>query len=274
MLGRYHYYCLHPFSLNEITHQSPQIHVGKALSFSNQNVAAALELLLKFGGFPEPLLAKNINELRRWHQDRKERLIKEDIRDLTAIRELTLIELLIDTLPQKVKSLLSVNALREDLEVNHKTLTNWLGWLEALYYCYRIYPFKSNKIRSIKKAAKLYLWDWSEITDESARFENLVASHLLKLCHFLRDALGYKTELFFLRDVMGREVDFLVTIGQKPWFAVEAKLTATQVDSSLPYFQKQFQIPFCYQIVKNAQTDIWKGTIRVMNAAKFLSGLI
>jgi len=34
-----------------------------------------------------------------------------------------------------------------------------------------------------RKEPKLYLWDWSEISDEPVRFENCVASHLLKLIH-------------------------------------------------------------------------------------------
>jgi hypothetical protein len=35
---------------------------------------------------------------------------------------------------------------------------------------------------------KAYLWDWSEVRDPGPRFENLVAMHLLKLCHFLGTA--------------------------------------------------------------------------------------
>ena len=51
----------------------------------------------------------------------------------------------------------------------------------------------------------------------------MIASHLLKFVHFLEDYEGYKAELYFLRDVDKREVDFIVTIDQKPWFAVGGK---------------------------------------------------
>ena len=43
-------------------------------------------------------------------------------------------------------------------------------------------------------------------------FENLIALHLLKLCHFLHDREGFAAELHYLRDRTGREVDFLVTV--------------------------------------------------------------
>ena len=34
---------------------------------------------------------------------------------------------------------------------------------------------------------KAYVWDWSLVQDSGARFENLVASHLLKFVHDLQD---------------------------------------------------------------------------------------
>jgi hypothetical protein len=81
-------------------------------------------------------------------------------------------KLLGDLLPGKVASTLSVNSLREDLGISHRAVTNWLTILEQFYYHFRIYPYYSNIVRSIKKDAKLYLYDWSEIEDEVARFEN------------------------------------------------------------------------------------------------------
>ena len=63
---------------------------------------------------------------------------------------------------------------------------------------------------------KAYLWDSSLVPDAGARFENLVALHLLKLCHLLEDAEGYRLGLHYVRDTAGREVDFLVTVDRRP----------------------------------------------------------
>lgn len=135
----------------------------------------------------------------------------------------------------------------------------------------RLYPFTAKKIRSLKKEPKVYLWDWSEVGDEAARFENLMASHLLKFAHFITDYEGYKAELHFLRDVDKREVDFLVTIDGKPWFAVEARLNETGLSPHLIYFRERLSIPYVYKVVKKHSTDRLEKGIRIVSAGKFLS---
>jgi predicted AAA+ superfamily ATPase len=201
-------------------------------------------------------------------------MFREDIRDIEQIRDLGSMKLLSDILPDKVGSLLSINSIREDLEVSHRAVTRWLNILETFYYHFRIYPFARKNIRSIKKEPKLYLWDWSEVEDPGVRLENMVASHLLKLCHFLCDYEGYRAELFFLRNVDKKEVDFLVTIDGKPWFAVETKLSSKDVDKSINYFRERINIPHVYQIVKESGVDLFINGVFVVSADKFLASLV
>ena len=277
LMGRYYYYRLHPFSLAEFLERGNEIVPFKEIVFqeSGKETKEALEIALKFGGFPEPLLKQNEKELRRWHNQRVERLVREDIRDLENIRELSLLHVLVDILPDRVGSLLSLNSLREDLSVAHKTVAHWMDILERFYYHFRIYPFHHKKIRSLKKEPKLYLWDWSEVPDErGARLENIVASHLLKMCHFLNDVEGYKTDLHFLRDAEAREVDFLVTESGKPWFAVEVKSNSREVSKSLPYFGDRLDIPFLYQAVSEKDVDIRKDKVRIISLDKFMVSLV
>lgn len=277
LMGRYFYYRLHPFSLAEYFEKQNLLKPLDEISIDNAppETSKALAVLIKFGGFPEPFLKQSERDLRRWHSQRLERLVKEDIRDLENIRDLSSLQILVDLLPTKVGSLLSLNALREDLAVAHKTVANWMDILERFYYHFRIYPFSHKKIKSLKKEPKLYLWDWSEITDNAgAKLENVVASHLLKLCHCLHDVDGYKTELHFLRDIDGREVDFLVTNDGKPWFAVEVKSSAKDISKSLTYFGNKLDIPFLYQIVDERNIDIRKDKIRILSVEKFLLSLV
>jgi hypothetical protein len=183
-------------------------------------------------------------------------------------------KLLGDILPSKVGSLLSLNAIREDLEVSHRAVTSWMDILDAFYYHFRIYPYAAKKIRSLRKEPKLYLWDWSEVEDGATRFENLIASHLLKFVHFITDNEGHRAELYYLKDVGKREVDFLVTISKKPWFAVEVKLNDTILSLSLLYFKDRLSIPHVYQVVKKEKTDRVEKWARIISAAKFLAGLV
>jgi hypothetical protein len=275
LLGRYHYYRLHPFSLREALGIKPNLEIGQPLKFiGDQKAVSIFQNLMVYGGFPEPFLEKDNVIARRFHNERIDRLIKEDIRDLETIRDISALQILAEILPSKVGSLFSLNALREDFEVAHKTIALWVEILERFYYHFRIYPFTSSTFKSLRKEPKIYLWDWSQLENQAAKLENIVASHLLKTVHFLHDVYGHKAELYFLRDRDGKEVDFLVTIGRKPWFAVEVKSKDQTVSKNLIYFSDKLQIPYVYQITEEENVDFAKNNVRVISASKFLSGLV
>ncbi len=275
--GRYHHLRLHPFSLNELSKQLPKLKPSEKLKFKDKDLDKAqenLERLFDYSGFPEPLLKASPQNHRRWQKERLDRFFREDVRDLENIRDLASLELLADLLPEKIGSPISLNSLREDLEVSHRAVSHWMDVLDRLYYSFRIQPFSSSKIRSLKKEAKVYLWDWTLIDDPALRFENLMASHLLKLCHFLEDTEGYPMGLYYLRDVDKREVDFVVTLKRKVWFVVEAKFKSDQISSHLKYFQKRLDIPFSFQVTYQNFRDYVQNGIHLLPAAKFLSALV
>jgi predicted AAA+ superfamily ATPase len=231
LLGRYRYFRLHPLSISE-------------LKGNNDD----LQALLKFGGFPDPFFQQNEKEHKLWINERSYRLVQDDIRDLTSIKETSLISLLLELLPSRVGSLLSLKSIGEDLHVSQPTVDRWLTELENLYYCYRIMPFGSPKIRAIKKIQKLFLWDWSEVSTAGSKFENLVASHLLKTCHYLEDTKGDKYELRYLRDTDGHEVDFVVIKNKRPLYAVECKTGESTLSKSISYFKDRLDIPEYFQV--------------------------
>jgi len=255
--GRYHYYILHPFSMAEMLSIKNNPTPFEEITIVSKSHASDFEMIRRFGGFPEPLIKHQDRFLRRWHNEKNERLFREDIRETAQLRDLGSMKLLSDLLPDRVGSLLSVNAIREDLEVSHRAVAHWLDILESLYYHFRIYPFAGKAVRSIKKLPKLYLWDWSEVDDAAVRFENMIAGHLLKLVDFLHDYDGYRTKLYYLRTVDNKKVDFLVTVDERPWFAVEAKIADQSLSPSLLYFKLRLNIPFVYQVVQAAGVDIY-----------------
>ena len=243
--GRYHFYRLHPFSLNEI---------------ASVPTASDLSDLLQFGGFPEPLLAADSRTWRRWQRERVSRVVFDDLRDLENVREVALVALLAEALPDKVGSPLSINSLAEDLQVAHETIKRWLAILENLNFCFRILPFGAPRIRAVKKETKLYLWDWSQVRGEGERFENLVASHLLKYCHYVEDTQGFTMELRFIRDFDRREIDFVVLRDRHPAFAVECKTGSKSPKRTIDYFRERTDIPEFYQVHTNDRDYISNGT--------------
>ena len=150
----------------------------------------------------------------------------------------------------RVGSPLSVRSIREDMEVSHQAVESWITLLENLYMVFRISPFGAPKIRAVKKEQKLYFYDWSSIHNKHIRFENMVAGHLLKYCHYHEDVKGEDMELRFLRDTDKREVDFVVIKNRKPVFAVECKTGETHLSHSIKYFKARTPIPYWFQVHK------------------------
>lgn len=257
--GRYHHLRLHPLSVSELG-------IDSMNEFRN---------LLDLGGFPEPFFSGSETESRRWSREHRTLIIQEEVRDLENVSDLGKLELLALRLPDLVGAPLSINALREDLQVSHKTVSTWLSVLERLYALVRIPPFGAPTIRAVKKEQKHYQYDWSIVTDETKRFENLTAMHLLKWVHYKQDTEGRNLELRYFRDIDMREVDFVVTENLKPVRFIEVKWSDAPVSKALMYMLKKFPGTEGYQIHYAGKKDfISPEGVRVMPALPFLRGLV
>jgi predicted AAA+ superfamily ATPase len=255
LLGRYHYLRLHPLSINEIT---------------DEPTDSDLADLLEFGGFPEPFLKKDKVHHQRWILERTNRVIQQDLRDLETVKDISQLEILANCLPSRVASPLSIKSLQEDLTASPTTIERWVQILELIYYCYRVMPYGPPRIKAVKKAQKLYLWDWSEVEDQGARFENLVASQLLKFCHFEEDTKGLKTELRYFKDVVTeKEIDFIVLQKGKPLFAVECKTGEKNLSRSLVLNGARLKIPKLFQVHLGSKDYGSEKTGRVLPFIKF-----
>lgn len=272
LFGRHYLHHLHPFSIGELLNerQIPKPDSNFKNTNRNPKAQAIFEQLLQYGGFPEPYFKADVLEHKRWSLQRRELLVRQDIRDLTNIQMLSLVEHLLLLLPERVGSVLSINSLKEDLQVAYNTVGQWLKTLEHLYIVYQIKPYTQKINRSLHKPSKLYLWDWSQIPAAGPRFENLVASHLLKATQYWQD-LGYgEYELFYLRNSDGREVDFCVTQNRKPWFLVECKCGDESLSEPLQFFSKILAVP-AFQIMAKDGINITKNGVQMISASQFLT---
>jgi hypothetical protein len=257
--GRYHLLRLHPLSAAELNLTRP----------------AELLDLLTLGGFPEPYFSGSETEARRWSRGHRTLLIREEVSTLERVQDLGNLELLMLRLPELVGSPLSINAVREDLQVTHKTAANWLQILERLYAIYRLSPFGAPRIRAVKKEQKHYHWDWSVVQEPSLRFENLVAGHLLKWIHHEQDAKGRDVELRYFRDTDRREVDFVIVEGRTPQLMVECKWSDAEVAGSLKYLKARFAKCDAWQISAIGTKDyVTPDGIRVAPALQLLRTLV
>lgn len=257
--GRYHLLRLHPLSVAELGISS----------------AADWRALRTLGGFPEPFFGGSAREAKRWSTGHRNLLIREELVSLERVDDVGRLELMALRLPELVGAPLSINSLREDLEVSHKTLVRWVTLLERLYALVLIRPFGSPRVRAIKKSPKHYHLDWTLPPSPGAAFENLVAVHLLKWVHFRQDVEGLDLELRYFRDVDGREVDFVVTDRRTPVLIVECKLGDATLDRSVRYLKARFPDCQAWQIHAEGSDDYQSPEgIRVAPAVALLKTLV
>ena len=256
--GRYHYLRMHPLSVRELglTEQPQILH------------------LLQLGGFPEPYFSGSEVKARRWSRTYRQRLIREDLAALEKTEDLARVELMAMRLPDLVGSPLSINGLREDLEVSHATAYKWLQILERLYHVFRVTPFGSPTIKSVKKEFKHYHYDWSLVPDPGARFENFIGSHLLKWCHWHEDTQGLDMELRYFRDREQREVDFVVVKEKRPILFCEVKSSDLKLSPQLRYLKQKFPDVRAVQVVlERVQPKLNADGLELIGAVDFLRSL-
>jgi predicted AAA+ superfamily ATPase len=246
LMGRYFLYRVHPFSINELINPSLRDEViGPPRKIEDD----VFEALLTFGGFPDPFIKGEKRYYKRWQNLRQQQFFQEDIRDLSSIHELALLEVLATLLKRQVGQLANYTTLAQRVRVSDQTIRRWMSVFESLYFCFTIRPWAKNVSRSLLKEPKVYLWDWSQVEDIGQRTENFIASHLLKAIHFWNDSGFGNFNLYFLRTKDQKEVDFLVAKDNKPWLMIEVKSSGTEsLSSNLLFFQKQLNVPHVLQV--------------------------
>ena len=256
LMGRYHYWRLHPFTLDEIP---------KGISPKD-----ALHRLMTVGGFPEPFLDGDERSARRWRRERFDRVLREDVRDLELIRNVQLLSLFLDALRHRVGGKVVLSNLAGDLQISPKTAKSWLEVLERMYLVFTVRPFTKSLPRAVLKPQKVYFFDNADVLgDEGARFENLVATSLLKRLHFLEDRDGYRYELRYIRDKEGREVDFAVIKEGELEELIEVKYSDESISRPLLYYAERLNRKRATQIVATLKRPYDKGQIQVIDPVSY-----
>lgn len=254
LMGRYHYWRLHPFTLDELP---PGI-----------NAEEGLKRLLTISGFPEPFLLNDEREARRWRSERFNRILREDIQDLERVRELQLLSLFVDALRERVGNTIALSNIAEDLNVSPNTIKSWLAVIKRMYICFSLTPLVRNVPRAIHKPTKVYFYDNADVIEPNnagARLENLVANTILKRLNFIEDYYGKRCRLYYVRDKEGREVDFVVVIDNQIQDLIEVKTSNTDISKSLIYYAQKLKPKRAIQIVGDLKRPFDSNGIHVTN---------
>lgn len=279
LVGRYFLFHLMPVTLRELCAGSPApAPLGGANEFLNQQLgrgtgqSEAMAALLQYSGFPEPLEKHSAAFHQKWQETYMDQLVREDFRDITAIRELENIAAMSQFLGPRIGSPLSLNSLKEDLQVSYNAARSYLKALELGCVIFSLSPYSKKITRSVKKEKKVYFYDWTRVADPSFRFENYVAVECLSLIQYWNDQGLGPWGLQYIRTKEGKETDFLLTLKGAPWLLIEAKLTKQEIDSHhLRQAAELGGIPFVQVIAENQVTTRRDKTLWTISASRLFS---
>jgi len=169
--------------------------------------------------------------------------VERDVRQLAAIKDLSLFEKFVKLCAGRVGQILNLQSLANDVGVSHTTARSWISILEAGFIVFLLPPWFGNISKRLIKSPKLYFCDVGlagyllglenerHVSRDPLRghlFENIAVIEALKY----RFNRGLRSNLFFYRDSGGNEVDLIMEMGPD-LFPLEIKSAETVMPASL-----------------------------------------
>jgi hypothetical protein len=174
--------------------------------------------------------------------------VERDVRQLAAIKDLSLFEKFVKLCAGRVGQILNLQSLANDVGVSHTTARSWISILEAGFIVFLLPPWFGNISKRLIKSPKLYFCDVGlagyllglenerHVSRDPLRghlFENIAVIEALKY----RFNRGLRSNLFFYRDSGGNEVDLIMEMGPD-LFPLEIKAAETVMPASLKGLRK------------------------------------
>lgn len=188
-----------------------------------ERIKSYYEEFIKFGGFPDVVLSKDISGKKDIISDIISSYLNIDIKNISEIRDQKNIHSLLKLLASRACTRLDISKLSSVTGISRTTVYNYLDLLENTFIIKRVPVFSKNPDREIVKAQKIFINDngllnWLAEVSTGIQFENAIFNQL--------KILG-KLQYYSLKT--GKEIDFI--LDEKT--AIEVKETATQQDFNL-----------------------------------------
>lgn len=148
--------------------------------------------------------------------------IQRDVRQLSAIQDLSLFNRFITVLAARTSQELNYASIAQEVGVDQKTIKSWIGILEASGVVYIIPTFSNNHLKRVTKAPVLYFFDtglaaylgrWKTAETlqngaySGAVLENYCVSEIIK-SYSNQGIINYP--IYFYRDKDKKEIDLII----------------------------------------------------------------
>jgi uncharacterized protein len=150
--------------------------------------------------------------------------IERDVRSIKNIGNLSLFQRFIKLCAGRTGQLTNFSSIGNELGINYKTVSSWVGILEASFVIHLLRPYYRNFNKRLVKQAKLYFFDSGLLCSlldiqspgqlhshylRGSIFESFMVTELIKM----RYHSGLVPNTFFWRDNTGHEIDLLLEEG-------------------------------------------------------------
>ncbi len=241
LVGRYLSFELYPLSFEEfLQFKEKKYHLNKEnTQLINNELIELAEEYIRFGGYPEIVLEPNEEKKELYLSQIINTYLRKDIRDIGNIRDISSFNKLLEVLSSQSGQLLNALELANTLQIDKKTVNEYLYLLENTFMIKRIRPFHRNLKSELTKNPKVFLLDtglmhllWFKEFPKTilgSVFETFVFIELMKV----------HKQIYFWRTIHKQEIDFILS--EKELYAVEAKYQFKEEDtSSLKYFREKY----------------------------------
>jgi predicted AAA+ superfamily ATPase len=214
-------------------------------------------------GFPELVGIREKDVIKKYAiESIVERVLYRDMPRLFKIRDISVIESLLDMFMEEPGQLVEISSLAKELKISRQTLSNYLTYLEESFLIRKLYNFSRSRRKVERKLKKYYptvisvdvLFNEDDLS-KSKVLEWLVVNQL-------------KAE-FFWRDPYKNEVD--VVLPNKKLTPAEIKYGKISFEGLLAFMNK-FKVSQGYVISlsQEREQEIAEKKISVLPAYKFL----
>ncbi len=188
---------------------------------------------LIYGGYPEVVLEKDMDEKKNLLKDIKNSFIKRDI-DESGISDPQKFYTLLTLLSGQTGNLVNKNELAATIGVDNKTLDKYLYVLQNCFHIILLKPFYSNLRKELTKMPKVFFsdlglrnmalnrfFDFDQREDSGALLENYVYNRLTGI---------YDADMiYFWRTTDNKEIDFIINTSYRRGLAYEVKMQCRPV---------------------------------------------
>lgn len=214
-------------------------------------------------GFPELVGVKDREVVKKYVKEGiVDKVIYRDLPALFPIKDLSLMESLLNILIEGQGQIVEVGELSKELRISRQTVSLYLRYLQDAFLVRKLYNFSTNR-RKIERKLKKY---YTAVNSADSVFS---PDQLSKSKVFEWLVVNQLEAEFFWRDTFKNEVD--VVMANDKFVPVEIKYGKTRTDGLLA-FMKRFGIGEGYIVSYDKEEDIKTDgkVIHVVPAFKFL----